>query len=210
MPRRTLYDGVGMPSGGGAAALLVWRARRSAAVRWTLLGLILVLLTVGVAIARRPTPLDMPIALPSAPLAVATDALAHRLYVATADNRLLALDAGSRRVLGAADLGGAPVAIAVSPASGRVYVATVNGLTVLTAGAAMVRTSVPLEQPPTALAVDSALDRVFFTTVAFQHGLGSGRLIVVDAKRDAVVASLPIGVNPLGLAVDPRTCQCSG
>jgi YVTN family beta-propeller protein len=190
---------------GGAARVLVWRARRSAAVRWTLLGLILVLLTVGVAIARRPTPVDMPIALPSAPLAVATDALAHRLYVATADDRVWALDTSSERIVGAVAVGGAPVAVAVNPASGRVYVATVNGLTVLTAGAATVRTSVALEQPPTALAVDPALDRVYVTTVAFQHGLGSGRLVVVDARRDAVVASLPIGVNPQGLAVDSRT-----
>jgi DNA-binding beta-propeller fold protein YncE len=146
---------------------------------------------------------------------VAVDPTTHLAYVTEDDPDLLAVidGTGHPRVVQVIHLGdpavglqpGAqPEAVAVDPASHRVFVANHNGTIQVISGNQIIAGFRTPSFPYSALlgaAVDSATHTVYVTDVQ------DGVVWLVDgaAAHPAVTASLPVGDLPFGVADDPST-----
>lgn len=96
-----------------------------------------------------------------------------------------------------------PRAVAVNPATGKIYVANRGkdsySLSVIDGASLAVRKTIALGQGPVDVAINSRTNRVYVGNV-FQ------RLIhVIDGATDEPLAPIPIGPGPLGMAVDETT-----
>lgn len=199
MLRPARYPRPGVPGDGGAAAVLLWRALRSRALRTALLVPLLAFFPAVALWTRATVP---PVALPSAPVAVAAGPGGHA-DVATSDGQVWALGGGALRAIGA--VAGVPLALAADPHSGWAYVATAGAVTALGAPGAGWRVAMPPGEEPAALALDPALERLYVAARAVAGEPAHGRLLAVDARTGGVAAAVPVGAGLSGLAVDART-----
>lgn len=91
-----------------------------------------------------------------------------------------------------------PRAIAVNPATHRVYVVNQPENSVVTEDIRTgVSTSIPVGESPDALAIDPALNRIYVVNSA------SDTVSVIDGTTQAVVATIPAGRMPYAIDVDP-------
>jgi DNA-binding beta-propeller fold protein YncE len=140
-----------------------------------------------------------------APRPVGVDSAQDRVYVGDQfGNMLLALDGTTGAVVGSLALGAnTPVALAVNPLSGLVYVAMVDSSTgtvwsllmISTDGGLTIADEVPLDIPPAAVGVDPTRDRVYV------HG--GGVLEEFDADTLELTATIPTGFGSSGIFVEP-------
>jgi YVTN family beta-propeller protein len=91
-----------------------------------------------------------------------------------------------------------PRAIAVNPATHRVYVVNQQENSVVAEDIRTgVSTSIPVGKSPDALAIDPGLDRIYVVNSA------SDTVSVIDGAMQSVVATIPAGKMPYAIAVDP-------
>ncbi len=165
------------------------------------------------------------------PGAQALDALTHRIFVVNtltpagdAQGSVSVIDTVTARVLATHPLSPlapyvvpGPHSIAVDEQTNRVFVLTTRGfdaqapvtatsvVNVLDATSGALLRAVPLTGAALAVATAPRAGRVFVLTAeaAFDfHGLGMGRVAVLDARTGAVQGSVDVGQTPVDLAVD--------
>ena len=91
-----------------------------------------------------------------------------------------------------------PRAIAVNPATHRVYVVDQPENSVVTEDIRSgVSTSIPVGKFPDALAIDPGLDRIYVVNSA------SDTVSVIDGATQSVMATVPAGRMPYAIAIDP-------
>ena len=137
-------------------------------------------------------------------VAVAPDG--QRAYVTSSTAKgdsLLVIDAASATIVKDQFLGIHPVSVAVSPDSGRVYVAgcklaCVDGtLLVLDAATAEVTSQVALATPPSGMAITPDGSRAYLAN-------GRDASVAVVELASGSVRTVAVDAQPLGLAVHPR------
>jgi YVTN family beta-propeller protein len=94
---------------------------------------------------------------------------------------------------------GTPVAVALNPITGQIYVAN-NGsatVTVISGATESVVATIPVGTTPSAIAVDA------LTNTIYVANSGSGNVSVISGATNAVIATVAVGTTPSALAVDP-------
>jgi YVTN family beta-propeller protein len=134
---------------------------------------------------------------------MAVDEAAGKLYVTRAGNAELAVvDEASGSVTNIAT-GAIPCAVAVNPATKRIYVVNHEDDTVTvidgTKGKALA--TVQVGKKPQGITIDAKANRVYVGNV---HG---DSVSVMDGARNAVIETLRTGHNPYALAVNDRTAR---
>jgi YVTN family beta-propeller protein len=136
----------------------------------------------------------------SGPGAVAVDSAAHTVYVANGGaGTVSVIDETTNTVTASIPVGSDPGAVAVDSAAHTVYVA--NGgagtVSVIDETTGVVTATIPVDSGSDAVAVDAAAGTVYVANY-------SGTVSVIDAATSAVTA-VPVGSDPLGVAVDSST-----
>ena len=169
----------------------------------------------GTVVAHFPVGLD--------PGGVAVDPTSHNVYVANADDNLshgtLSVihepgGANTGTVVANIPVGEEPVGVAVDPTTHKVYVTNAQSGSVSVidesgdATSGTVVATIPVPDRPGAVAVDPTTHKVYVASAAIAFG-ADGTLSVIDESGDAtsgtVVATIPVGVLPAAVAVDPTT-----
>ena len=97
-----------------------------------------------------------------------------------------------------------PVAVAVNPATNRIYIAGFSELTVVDGETNTVLAHVATETVPTGVAVNPATNRIYIAGA--QQQVNTRWLTVVDGETNAVVAHIETETDPVGgVAVNPTT-----
>jgi len=94
---------------------------------------------------------------------------------------------------------GSPVAVAVNPVTGQIYVAN-NGsasVTVISGTSDNVVATISVGTTPSAIAVDA------FTNTIYVANSGSGNVSVISGATNTVIATVTVGTTPSAIAVDP-------
>ena len=135
----------------------------------------------------------------SDPGAVAVDSAAHTVYVANGGaGTVSVIDETTGVVTATIPVGSEPGGVAVAAAAGAVYVANFPGtVSVIDAATGTVTATIPVDSGSDAVAVDAAAGTVYVANY-------SGTVSVIDAATSAVTA-VPVGSDPLGVAVDSST-----
>lgn len=143
---------------------------------------------------------------------VAVDPTTARVYVALNTPRsgpttgaLLVLDGATNAVLARIGLDSQPVDVAVNPRTGRVYVATAEGVVVVagTTAAIVARIAIPRDADgagPSSIATDPATNRIYAIT--------GETLVVLDGATNAIATTVPRGRRGFDnsqVAVNPAT-----
>jgi YVTN family beta-propeller protein len=134
---------------------------------------------------------------------MAVDEAAGKLYVTRAGNAELAIvDEASGSVTNIAT-GAIPCAVAVNPATNRIYVVnhednTVNAIDGISGKALAI---VKVGEKPQGIAIDAKANRIYVANV---HG---DSVSVIDGARNAVIDTLRIGHNPYALVVNDRAAR---
>src|SRR5262245_40639324 len=136
------------------------------------------------------------------PDAIAYDPVSRRVFTFNGGSaNLTAIDPSSGNVVGTLELGGKPE-FAQSDGRGRMFVNIEDkGELVAFDGRTLVvqkRWSLAPCEEPTGLAIDRARHRLFSVC-------GNGLMVISDAERGRVVATVPIGAGTDGAAFDPAT-----
>jgi DNA-binding beta-propeller fold protein YncE len=136
------------------------------------------------------------------PIAIAADAEANRIFVATAGptSGLTMID-GTSNVVTRSFIGlETPRAIAVNPIGGRVYLTTDSDTLIILDGATgLVRKTLPVMSRPNAIAVDWTAKRIYVANV------GAGTVTVVDGTTEEIVGTATVAqAMGGGVAVDIR------
>jgi len=134
------------------------------------------------------------------PDAILYEPRSHRVLTFNGGSaNVTAIDAASRKVVGTLAVSGKPE-FAVADERGRVYVNIEdrNSLTVIDPASLTVSSDWPLAgcNEPTGLDIDRAAGRLFSVC-------GNRKMVVIDAKSGALVATLPIGASVDGVVFDP-------
>ncbi|HEX5505612.1 MAG TPA: choice-of-anchor D domain-containing protein [Thermomicrobiales bacterium] len=154
------------------------------------------------------------------PFDVAVDPTTNRVYVAVQGGSpgVAVIDGAANTVTTTVPLPGPAVSVAVNLATNRVY-ATYQAvptppavptlaLAVIDGGTNTVVTSVPL--PGTSsfaygVAVNPIMNRVYVTSATTAGPGASGNLIVLDGGSNAIIATVPLTTDPIGVAVNATT-----
>jgi YVTN family beta-propeller protein len=94
---------------------------------------------------------------------------------------------------------GTPLAVAVNPTTGQIYVAN-NGsgsVTVIGGAGENVVATIPVGTTPSAIAVDA------LTNTIYVANSGSSSVSVISGATNAVIATVTVGTTPSAIAVDP-------
>ena len=132
---------------------------------------------------------------------VALEEAAGKVYVTRAGNaQLSVVDEASGGVTNIAT-GATPCAVAVNPASSRIYVVNHDDdtVTVIDAAYGKALTTVKVGKKPQGIALDAKANRIYVANV---HG---DSVSVIDGARNEVIDTLRTGRNPYALAVDQNT-----
>ncbi|MER5728948.1 YncE family protein [Streptomyces sp. NPDC002138] len=133
------------------------------------------------------------------PLEVVIDPVSHRVFVTQPDhNEISVIDTTTQQVINSIPVGLHPTGIAIDPQKQRVYVAnsgfkTVSVIDMTTLGVA----EIDVGPSPTGVAVDS------HGAVYLTHPDGLVR--VIDPASASVIATIPVGSQPQGLAFEPHS-----
>lgn len=123
-----------------------------------------------------------------------------RLYVLdNVTQHLSVVDTSNNRVVGQAAVGEDPTAAVADPTQGRLYVAngTTDNLTVIDPETLHTDNVIPLAPAVSALLADNDGGRLYAANSS------TNSVFVIQGGR--VVANIPVGINPLDLARDPKT-----
>src|ERR1700722_12750126 len=93
----------------------------------------------------------------------------------------------------------APLAVALNPTTGQIYVAN-NGsgsVSVISGATETVVATIPVGTTPSAIAVDA------LTNTIYVANSGSGSVSVISGATNAVIATVTVGTTPSAIAVDP-------
>ena len=126
--------------------------------------------------------------------------MTNQVYVASNINilaRVTVIDENTGEVTPIA-VGQSPVALAVNPATNRVYAGNADSgnMTVID-GATKATATVGSQMAPTAMAVDPAANRIYVLNGPL------GTMTTVDGATDTVLATVATGRSPVALDVDP-------
>ncbi len=145
----------------------------------------------------------------SSPAAAAVDEQNGRVFVASDGapgvgtpggglGRVSILDARTGAVLHSAPVGRAPQALAVDPATQRVFVAnmTSNTVSVLDSRSGRLVHTVPVGVSPSAVAVDVRTHRVFVANAMART------VSILDARSGVALHTTPVGPVPVAVGVD--------
>lgn len=128
-----------------------------------------------------------PIAVGSAPVAVAAAPAQRTLYVSNfSSNTVSAIRVADRAVVGTISVGNRPMGIAVAPSQPRAYVANFGDgtVSVINTQTNAVLSTIIVGANPSALAVSASGDRVFVANT------GSNSVAVIDAASNTVAATI--------------------
>jgi YVTN family beta-propeller protein len=134
---------------------------------------------------------------------MAVDEEAGKLYVTRAGKAELAIvDEASGNVTNIAT-GATPCAVALNPATNRIYVVNHEGDTVSVIDGAQGKAlaTVKVGEKPQGIAVDAKANRIYVANV---HG---DSVSVIDGARNAVIKTLSVGHNPYALVVNDGATQ---
>jgi YVTN family beta-propeller protein len=134
---------------------------------------------------------------------MAVDEAAGKLYVTRAGNAELAIvDEASGSVTNI-PTGATPCAVAVNPATNRIYVVNHDDdtVTVIDARDGKTLATPPVGKNPQGIAVDTKANRIYVANV---HG---DSVSVIDGARNTVIKTLHTGHNPYALAVNERIAR---
>ncbi len=114
------------------------------------------------------------------------------------NSELAIVDEGTNKVT-FVPTGKIPSAVALNPATGRLYVVNHGDdtVTVIDAAARKPLATVPVGAQPQAVAIDAKANRIY---VANTHG---DTITVIDGDTNTATQTLKTGRNPYALAVDP-------
>jgi YVTN family beta-propeller protein len=126
------------------------------------------------------------------------DEAAGKLYVTRAGNAELAIVDESSGSVSNLPTGAAPCAVAVNPATNRIYVVNYEDdtVTVIDAREGKTLATAPVGKNPQGIAVDIKANRIYVANV---HG---DSVSVIDGARNTVIKTLRAGHNPYALAVN--------
>jgi len=136
------------------------------------------------------------------PDAILFDPASHRVFCFNGKgSTATVIDASTLAVVGTVALPGKPE-LPVSDGAGKIWVnlEDKSALVSIDAKSLLVGKPVSLSpgEEPTGLAIDVKSGRLF-------SACGNGKMVVVDAAKGKVIASLPIGKRPDGAVFDPAT-----
>jgi YVTN family beta-propeller protein len=146
------------------------------------------------------------------PVAVAVDPAVGTVYVANQrdpdeDGTVSVIDAATNTVTATITVGQLPEGMAVDPVAGTVYVAS-GPMSVIDAATSTVTATIPEDNGPDAVAVDPAAGTVYLANTNYTERTGfsdGGTVSVIDAATGDVAATVPVGIDPTAVAVDPAT-----
>jgi YVTN family beta-propeller protein len=134
---------------------------------------------------------------------MAIDEAVGKLYVTRAGNAQLAIvDEASGNVANI-PTGSTPCAVAVNPATNRIYVVNHEDdtVTVIDASEGKTLATVKVGEKPQAIAIDAKANRIYVANV---HG---DSISVIDGAQNTAIKTLPAGHNPYALAVNAATAR---
>jgi YVTN family beta-propeller protein len=101
----------------------------------------------------------------------------------------------------AVGVGSAPTALAVNPATNKIYVANSNGdsVSVISGLTDTVTSTVTVGTTPSAIAINA------ITNTIYVANSGSANVTVINGATDTVVTTVGVGTTPSAIAVDPVT-----
>jgi YVTN family beta-propeller protein len=138
---------------------------------------------------------------------MAVDEAAGKVYVTRAGKEELAIvDEVSGSVTNIATntaTGATPCAVAVNPATNRIYVVNheVAAVAVIDATEGKTLATVKVGEKPQGIAIDAKANRIYVANV---HG---DSVSVIDGARNAVIETLRVGHNPYALVVNDRIAR---
>ena len=153
------------------------------------------------------------------PYSLAVDPGTHTVYAGSSDphggaGAVSVIDGSTHAVTATVPVGKYAGEVAVDPGSHIVY-ATNSGddtMSLIDGSTHAVTATIPVAHWPKAVAVDPGTHVVYVATIDpetaphdTQPPSRSGRVSVIDASTRTVTATIPVGKDPDGLAVDPGT-----
>ena len=143
------------------------------------------------------------------PYGVAVGPDGRRVYVANVEDATVSvLDTATNTIVDTVPVGASPAGIAVDPAGTRAYVANSDAgtVSVLDTATNTIVATVAVGASPSGVAVSPAGTRVYVANACgTDSGCNSfdGLVSVIDTATNAVVATVPVGASPVGVAVAP-------
>ncbi|MFF0610821.1 YncE family protein [Nocardia tengchongensis] len=132
------------------------------------------------------------------PTAVAIDSDRHRVYVAGQfDQKIAAIDTGSRAVVATVAVGAKPAALAVDPLSHQVWVATAAGASVIDPDPFVVSATIAAAGEPEAVVIDSDSHTAYLTEFRGHS------VTLVDTATHAVSRTSLNRESSFAVALDP-------
>lgn len=146
------------------------------------------------------------IKLPISPQDLAADSSTDTLYVANRENRtVLIIDAATDKVLKSIDIKGSPNGIAFDNRNNKIYTANNDSISVINP-----QQKYKVSNIPTAtlneygdIIVDQSNGFVFASYTSSSSKSSSGYVAVISDINDKVIKNIPVGKDPVGLAINP-------
>lgn len=144
------------------------------------------------------------------PALVAVDATADQAFVTTDSPFVDVLDARSGALVRTAVLRASGGPLAVDGRSGRIFVLASGGASVvmLDRQSGLVLRTIPVGQFPVAVALDPRRGRAYVVSrdsASSFNPTDTGSVSVIDARSGVVLRTIPVGVDPVAVAVDPES-----
>lgn len=127
------------------------------------------------------------------------------VFVATASDNVTGINDTTDKVVATVPVGSEPGGLAYDTAKGEVFVTGDNDVMVINDTTDKIVATVPVGSSPLQAVYDPAKGEVFVTNCGlgtFCVGSGSGNVTVINDTTDKVVAWVPVGSNPDGVAYD--------
>jgi YVTN family beta-propeller protein len=144
------------------------------------------------------------------PALVAVDATTDQAFVTTDSPFVDVLDTHSGALVRTAVLRASGGPLLVDGGSGHIFVLAPGGasVTMLDRRSGLVLRTIPVGQFPVAIALDPRRGRVYVASrdsASSFNPTNTGSLSVIDARSGAVLRTIPVGVDPMAVAVDPES-----
>ncbi len=127
---------------------------------------------------------------------VAVNPTTDLVYALSSSGIVSIVDGATNRVASTIAVGQSGLAIGINTITSRLYVGTVGGLVVIDGATSQIVASLPAVFGNPDIVVNEATNRIYASSI------DEDRVNVLDGFSDALIAVVPVGDRPAGLAVD--------
>jgi YVTN family beta-propeller protein len=133
------------------------------------------------------------------PLNISVNPVTNKAYIANVFGNSVSVLDGATNTVTTVPVGISPWAVAVNPATNKIYSADGVGTVTVIDGATNASIAITLASPPEGIVADAETNRIYAMCPL------ADSVAVIDGATNTVMATVPVGDGPSGIALNPVT-----